>query len=256
MRSKKLLIGSAVLLILAMLVGGCAEPQDNTAGNGEKQQVIQTYGEAELTAGPDLAKLSVEVETQSRSADEAVEENARLANEVREALLEYGLTEEDIKTGSYRLRSHRERPEERPVPDRPEPDTPEEPEAIIYYRANNEIMISTSQIEEVGEIIDLAVEAGANQVNYINFELEDPQDLKMQALKGATEQALKKAEAIAESAGETIIGLHSIQEERTEYTPFRQVPEVAEEVADQAAPTPIEPEEVQIRATVIAEYSF
>jgi uncharacterized protein YggE len=49
----------------------------------------------------------------------------------------------------------------------------------------------------VGEIIDLAVKAGGNSINFINFELENPQGLQLQALKAATEQAELKAGAIA-----------------------------------------------------------
>ncbi len=180
-------------------------------------------------------------------------------------MLAFGLSEDDIRTGSYRLQSYRERPREIREPARPEPDTVEEPEIveeremeeIIYYQANNEIQVSTSELDRVGELIDTAVRAGANKVNFINFDLEDPQQLKLQALEKAVEQASQKAEAIAESAGKSIRELYSVTEERTDYTPFRAAVDIAEEALEaDAAPTPIEPQEVEVRAAVTAKFTF
>ncbi len=262
MRKTMFVMATTVILVTALFLSGCAGEEPQGGGN-EGERVIQTYGEAEVSAEPDLARINVEVETRSRSADQAVAENAELASEVREALLDFGLAEDEVRTGSYRLRSYRERPREVREPDRPQPDQYEERdeerdlEERVYYQASNEITITTSELDQVGEIIDTAVRAGANKVNYINFDLEDPQDLKMEALQKATEQANRKAEAIAESAGKSITDLYSIEEQRTDYTPFRVAEEIAEEAMDAGpAPTPIEPEEVQVRAAVTAKYTF
>jgi len=263
LKAAKLTVGITVVLITAIFLSGCTEEQATDNNGGE--QVIQTYGEAEVTAEPDLAKISFEVETHSRSADDAVAENAELANTVREALLDFGLSEDEIRTGSYRLQSYRERPQEIREPVRPEPDAVEEPEIVeereveeeIYYRASNEIMVSTTELEQVGELIDTAVRAGVNKVNYINFDLQDPQQLKMQALEKAVDQASQKAEAIAESAGKSVTDLYSIVEDRTDYTPYRAARDVAEEALEaDAAPTPIEPQAVEVRAAVTAKFTF
>jgi len=253
-----------LVLSLALLVGGCS---DNQAGpvNDAEVRFIQTHGEAEISAEPDIAEISVGVVTRSYSAEEAARDNAELAGTVFEALLDYGLQEDDLRTGTYRLRSQRVRPDQRPPAEQRPPveepaverERPGVEEEVIYYEATNEVIISTSRLDDVGEIIDTAIGAGANHVNYVNFDLEDPQELKMQALGAATEQALQKAEVIAESAGESINRLHSIEEERTDYTPFRMREEMLEApVAEDAAPTPIEPDEVTVRAAVTAKFTF
>ncbi len=260
MFNRKVLMVFATIMVvaLALLISGCVQGGETTTVS-EKSQLIQTYGEAEVSAEPDLARVSLEIETRSSSAEEAVEENAALANAVREALLEFGLSEEDVITGSYRLRTIREeRQRDRPQPDLREPEVEEmEPEngyeITTYYQANNEIVATITDIDSVGEIIDTAVAAGANRVNHISFDLEDSQELKMQALAAATEQAVQKAEAIAGGAGESITGLYSIREERTDYRPFRIQEEIAE--AD-AASTPITPDDVVVRASVVAEFTF
>ena len=71
-------------------------------------------------------------------------------------------------------------------------DTADEERYKIYYQAYNEILIETTQLEAVGTLIDLAVKAGANNINYINFELQESHQLVLQALKMATRQAQGK----------------------------------------------------------------
>ena len=213
----------------------------------EEQRTIQTYGEAEITAQPDLVKISISIETHSKSANEAAEENARLANSVLKELYEFGLLEENIKTSSYRLNSYRKWEKE---------DSQNEQEQV-YFQAVNEIIIQTIQLDKAGNIIDLAVKAGANNINYINFELKDPTALMLQALTMATEHARQKADAIARGAGLTIKQLFNVREERTSYAPYRsQNAMLSREMVLGTAPTPISPDEVIIRATVVAEFTF
>jgi uncharacterized protein len=240
-RGKNKLVLIALVLAVAVLVSGCGTVASNSA---EAPRVIQAYGEAELTAAPDLARISLVIETRSNSALDAVEENARLANAVREALLDYGLSEDDLTTGNYNLYSYKEWYEGLPFGE----------EAPITYNATNEIVVTTKQLETVGEIIDLSVKAGANNVNYVSFELEDPQDLLMEALGLASGQARQKADAIAGGTGDEISGLQTIREERTDFMPYRYSDMAAQEGLGMGAPTPINPGDVTIRAAVVAEF--
>ncbi len=242
MSTKKLFFKLFYLFLIILLCN------INTFASTENQGIIQTYGEAEITAQPDLARISISIETHSQSANEAAEENARLANSVLKALYEFGLLEEDIKTSSYRLNSYRKWEKK---------DSKNEQEQI-YYQAINEIKIQTTQLDRAGSIIDLAAKAGANNINYINFELKDPQMLMLQALTMATEQARQKAEAIARGAGLTIKQFYSLKEERTFYAPYRLQDNMllSREMTVSNTPTPISPDEVIVRATVIAEFRF
>jgi len=196
------------IIILTINVYGKRVNAENSFPEDRK---IQTYGQAELKAQPDLAKISLAIETRSKTADHAVAENSVIANRVKKVLLDTGIYENNIKTGSYRLYSFRETNREQSA-------TNENP---IFYQVTNEMIITTSEIDTIGEIIDLAVASGANSVNYINFELADPQDLMLLALQKATQQAFQKAKAIAESISEEITVLANLREENTNYLPFR-----------------------------------
>ncbi|MFO8192821.1 MAG: SIMPL domain-containing protein [Bacillota bacterium] len=246
MHGKTIFIVLAAMLVVAMLLTGCGGDQP-AAGSADSPSIIQTYGEAEITAEPDQAKISIAIMTRDTSAEDAVKENARLANAVLDALKDYGLTDEELKTSSYTLYTYRDRVREQPAME----------EETTYYQATNEIIATTDKLDAVGEIVDLTVKAGANNINYISFELKDPQELLMEALGAATEQAFRKAEAIAESAGQKLGGLHSIKEERSDYVPFRLRDEmVQEEMAMGSAETPITPGDIIVRGTVTAEYTL
>jgi len=235
MNNKKMIAVMTLVLLAVFLVSGCGARTNVVTS--EMPQIIQTYGEAEVKAEPDLVRIGIAIETRSRAAETAVEENARLANAVIEALKKFGLSEDEIKTGSYQLYSYREWFDKRPADDE-----------VITFQVTNEVVVTTTRLAEVGEMIDLAVKAGANNINYINFELENPRELQMQALKLATDQAAKKAEAIADSAGEKIRGLYRIREERTDYMPYIYRQDMIQAEMGMGAPTPIMPDEVVVRA--------
>jgi|LDZU01.1.fsa_nt_gi uncharacterized protein YggE len=246
MPTKKFLF---IIFYTLLLLIPLNEPRENAMAlaSVSEQRIVQTYGESELTAKPDLAKINIAIITKSKLADDAIQENARITNTVINTLLDFGLSESDIKTSSYRLHSYRESQREHP----------EIKDDLFYYQATNEIIVSTNQLDDVGEIIDLAVISGANNINYISFELRDPQDLMLQALQLATRQAYQKAEAIARSLNENIATLLTVKEEKTAYTPFRfQDNTLQREVTYSSVPTPIDPEEVIIRAAVSAEFSL
>ncbi|MDZ4133128.1 MAG: SIMPL domain-containing protein [Dethiobacteria bacterium] len=242
MSRNKIIVTVALVLLAVFFISGCGT-QVSTGANGEPR-LIQTYGEAEVKGAPDLARISLAVTTISNSAEKAVEENARLASAVVEALKGFGLSDGEIKTSSYQLYNYREWYDGRPAE-----------EEVITYQVTNEVIVTTIRLDEVGELIDLAVKAGANNINFISFELDNPQELQIQALKLATEQAELKADAIAESAGEKISGLYRIREERSEYMPNIYRQEVSADMG-MGDTTPIMPEEVVLRAMVTAEFAF
>ncbi|MDY6827633.1 MAG: SIMPL domain-containing protein [Bacillota bacterium] len=247
MRKKQIFYTVALLVIIVLSLSGCGSDDQSNPGTAEAPRVIQTYGEAEIKAKPDLAEISVAIQTRGTDAGTVAEDNARLANAVWNALLDYGLSEDDLKTGAYSIYSYQEWVGDRLTGEKSQ----------MSYQAVNEIIIKTTELESVGEIIDLAVEAGANNVNYVNFELADPQELLMKALAMAAEQASLKAEAIAGSTGDSITGLYSIREERTDYIPFTASDGMMREEAEMAAaPTPINPDQVTVKATVMAEYTI
>ena len=95
----------------------------------------------------------------------------------------------------------------------------------------------------MGQIIDVAIRAGANQVQGIRFDIADKQSLQLQALELAVQQGMTKAKVMAESAGLLLGGLTTMSESYGSYAPMVTTMALR---ADSAPATPISPGDVEV----------
>jgi uncharacterized protein YggE len=206
---------------------------------------ISVNGEAVIAAEPDQAQIDIGVTTQARNAPDASRENAeRLARVLAEVKKLLGKGDE-VKTSGYALN---------PQYRYPQGGKPE----IVGYSATNMVRIKTAKLDDVGKMIDAAMQAGANNINRLAFTLKDEESARLDALKQATAKAKVKAEAIAASLGLKIVRIASITEGERSFQPvFRAVPMARGEALAAAAPTPIEQGTVDVRSSVslVAEVS-
>ena len=206
---------------------------------------ITVNGEATIAADPDQAQIDIGVTTQARTAPDASRENAeRLARVLAEVKKLLGKGDE-VKTSGYALN---------PQYRYPQGGKPE----IVGYQANNTVRIKMSKLDDVGKVIDAAMQSGANNINRLAFTLKDEDTARLDALKQASAKAKAKAEAIAASLGLKIVRIASVTEGERSFQPvFRQAPMARAELAATAAPTPIEQGTVDVRSTVtlVAEVS-
>ena len=63
------------------------------------------------------------------------------------------------------------------------------------------IEIKIRNLDSVSDILDGVVSAGANQVNQLGFEIDNPEELKAEARKKAIEDAKNKAEELEDELG-------------------------------------------------------
>jgi len=199
---------------------------------------ITVNGEATIAAEPDQAQIDIGVFTQARSAPEASRENAeRLARVLAEVKKLLGRGDE-VKTSGYSLN---------PQYRYPQGGKPE----IVGYIANNVVRIKTAKLDDVGKLIDTAMQAGANNINRLVFTLKDEEAARLDALRQASAKAKAKAEAIAASLGLKILRIASVTEGERSFQPiFRQAPMARGEALAAQAPTPVEPGTVDVRSTV------
>lgn len=90
-------------------------------------------------------------------------------------------------------------------------------ETFVGYSISHNLTIVTESIDQVGMLIDLAFEAGANSFDSISFSVKDETQARNAALELAVQNALDKAEVIAKAAGKTIEGIVSIDESGNTY---------------------------------------
>ena len=72
---------------------------------------------------------------------------------------------------------------------------------ITGYRIQNEVLVTLTDVDRVGPVLDAAVRAGANRVSELSFFASDPRPARLQAIGEATARAREEAEVLAAALG-------------------------------------------------------
>jgi uncharacterized protein YggE len=235
MRVSRISISMMALLALA-ITQAPARAAESSA------RTIVVSGSGEARARPDLANLSFAIETHAPTAAEASSRNAALAQKVIDALKAKLDAKGIVSTGGYSLTPDYEQGEHRTRP------------RIVGYNAQNSITVQTGALTLVGGLIDSAVAAGANRVNYLNFTLKDDTHARGEAIAAASHDAQAQARALAASLGlklGRVIKATTVSEARP--MPMAQYQGLA---MSARAATPIEPGEMTVPATVTLTYEI
>ncbi|MFC1911048.1 SIMPL domain-containing protein [Chloroflexota bacterium] len=254
---KKLLIGVAAIMLVAILAfTGCAAtgtgaPASSSGVNvnlNNQQEGIWVNGEGKVTAIPDIATISVGVDSQAATVTEAQSKATTAMNNIMKVLKDNGVAEKDIKTQYFNIQQMTRWDQDR------------QQSVVIGYQVTNTVTAKIRQLDKAGTIIDAAAVAGGDltRVNGISFSIDDPTALQNQARDKAMAAAKAKAEQLAKAAGVTL-GKPSYVTESS-YIPgpiYRDTYMKAEAaMAPAATPTPISAGEMEITVNVQVTYNI
>jgi uncharacterized protein YggE len=219
---------------------------------------VSTSGTATTEVRPDQLSVTVGVETNSTTAQEAVILNANLTTQLVEAVRGLGINEDQIETSSYSLSPIYEYivPPQPCIEIYPPPPGCETRQEIIGYRASNTVTVTLDVNAELnaGQVIDAAIGAGANRVDGIVFFISQDrqQQIRDTLIRDAIANARQRANIAAEALGMTISGVQSATLNPIDF-PVYSV-DLREGAAAQAesvsAPTPILPGQQEVSTTV------
>jgi uncharacterized protein YggE len=210
---------------------------------GEAAHGLTVIAMGQARGQPDQATLHLGVTTERPTAADALSETSTGVQAVLAGMDGLGISRSVVQTGTVSLVPIWEDPDQRPNAAPPAQANPEQ--RITGYRATSSLTVRVSDISRVGEVLDGAVAAGANQVLGIQFGLADPDSLRTDALRDAVQDARNKAQAIASPLGLRVGEVINVQEVGG---PVQGRMDTA--FAPAAASTPIEPGQLQFRAQV------
>jgi uncharacterized protein YggE len=170
------------------------------ASDSRPARTITVVGEGKVRIQPDVARTNFGVEVARPSVREALDENKAVMDAVLAALQEQGIAKNDIQTTGFSIYAERFGPTG-PLPD-----------DQVNYRVSNNVAVVIRDLDTVGEVVDAAVEAGANNIYGIEFRVDDPSTLESEARQGAVDDAAAKAAELAELTGVSVGELVSISE--------------------------------------------
>ncbi len=195
----------------------------------------------------DELQLKIGIVTLNATAEQALFENSMKMNTVVAFIEEAGLTKDDYETSHFSIN-----PTYTPTPHHPPHDWKP---SINGYEVTNTLLIHTDKLHLIGKIIDLANQAGANQISDIRFGLKNPRQYWAEALAAAGANAVHDAETIAASTGVRLVRVLSISLHNTQVNTRELNVGMARACA--ARPdTPIEPSDVSLTATVSLVYEI
>jgi uncharacterized protein YggE len=255
-RLKNVLAGFGAVFVLGLVLAGLMFPLPlassqvpSDSPSQDDMRTISVTGSSELSAKPEKVEVYFSVVTSNALAKQSQQENTDKSAKVMAALQAAGIKKENIETVSYSLNKYREWDEV----GRKYKET--------VYRTVNALKVTSTSTGDAGKIIDAAIAGGANQIDSISFSLTDAtvKQLKLEALKKASEQTTEKANAIAGAVGVTVKQLETISEQQTYYQPnYRTLSASYDSAEGAAAPAPTEIIEGQIKvsAQVSAVFSI
>lgn len=205
----------------------------NYMDNSSQQRTMILAGQGMVYATPDVAVIRLGVQTAGNNLLQIQSSNASTMQSIIQALQRMGIS--DVKTYQYSIDKVYDYEDGRQI-DR-------------GYSVRNIIEIRTNNIDMAGSIIDSSVNAGANIVDLITFDVSNREMYYQQALNMAVMNAVQKAKSISMNLG---TGKNPIIVQITENSSFPVEPYRRE----LAASTPIVPGNLLIEAFVTAEFVF
>ncbi len=232
-----------LVVFISVLTWNEIKKHDYIGRENKQTYTIAVDGEGKITAIPDIAEISLGIETQKPKVVDAQKENTEKMNNIISQLKEMGVEAKDIKTTNYSIY--------------PRYDWTENRQVLRGYTISQSVNIKIRNLEKIGDIVDKAGQLGANQVGGLNFTIDEPETIKQQAREKALVNAKEKAEALAKVAGVKLGKLVSFAESSNPVYPvYRDYAMKALEAgAAESAPAPtVEPGSQEVIVNVMVTY--
>ena len=196
----------AFALALALGLGGSLMMGGAALADSQPQAgLITTQGHGEVKVQPDSLSVNVIVESKNEELQKARQENNEKAKAIIEALKKANIPNLKLETQGVHI-----------YPIRGEYQKDKLPKTVGYQVTNNlNVKVEKADPARLGEygsrIMDVALDAGANRVDGLNFYVENMAPARAKALEEAVVDARHNAESMAKAANITITGLHSME---------------------------------------------
>lgn len=247
------LAAAGVLLILAMgVLAGCsgdigtAGPANLKIDVGSQQEGIWVNGVGKVSAPPDIATLSLGIESQETSVADAQAKAAEAMAKVLAALKNGGIADKDIQTQYFNIQKVTRW------------DNDKQQEVVLGYRVTNIVTAKIRAMDKIGAIIDAVATAGGDltRIDNVAFSIEDPTNYQKDARARAMADAQAKAKQLAELSGIKLGKATYITESSYTPTPIYRDAKTVAPAPMPATETSINPGELDVVVNVQVTYAI
>jgi uncharacterized protein YggE len=212
----------AVVALLALSLAACTSVRTESAAGqqavpvveqivpvtapAETQRAITVVGVGRVNLVPDIAKISIGVETRAATVTEAKATVDQQMETILAALKELSVAEKDIQSSYYSIYYEQEPYQ----PSAREEGSAGEPRGA--YRVSSMLEVTVRDVEKAGTVLDAVVVAGANQVYGVNLTVSDNQKWQNDAREKAIADAQARAQEFARLTGVELGQVLSVSE--------------------------------------------
>ena len=185
------IVGLVVVVMGVVGLVGCSSGSTapvNVAANSQ-QSGLWVNGEGKISVAPDVAILTLGIESQETAIAVAQAKASEAMDKVIQALKAQGIADKDIQTQYFNISQVTNWNNNK--------------EEITGYRVTNTVTVKERNVEKAGEVIDAVVAAGGDltRINGITFTVDEPAPYYVQARELAITHATTKAQQMADKAG-------------------------------------------------------
>ncbi len=181
---RKWLPAAAAMALLLAACSGASYP-----ATAPQVHTLSVTGTGSTRLAPDLALVTLGVQTRGPDVGEAVDENNRRVTEVMAALREMGIAESDVATANFSVSTQQLYDERGQLT------------GEVQYWVDNIISLRVRQLDRLGQLLQTALSRGANTVQSVAFTVENPEDELDATRVLAMQDARRQAEQLAQAAG-------------------------------------------------------
>ncbi len=170
------------------LIGHAPAPRDT----------ITVEGEGKVTNPPTLAQTDLGLYTEGQEVPKIQEENTRKVNAIIVAVKELGVADADIQTMNYSIS--------------PKFDYKDGLQKVMGYAISQTVHVKVRDLSKIGAVVGRAGSLGANQINDVQFTIEDETAIKTAARKKALDDAWAKARELGKELGVNVVRVVNFSE--------------------------------------------
>lgn len=181
-------------LVAAALLAGYspAAAQDNPPAVEENNmRTLSVWAVGTASGSPDIAYAELGVEIRNENIGDALTQANDAMQAVTDALTGFGIETTDIQTTQFNVYQEGQ---PQPVPGAEDQSVPP-----AQYVVTNIVRVTVRDISQVSDVIQTALDAGANRVYGLTFGLADPGALRSQARQEAAQSAGLQAQELAQA---------------------------------------------------------
>jgi uncharacterized protein YggE len=182
-----------LLLLFSLAASACG-----AVTGGAQPRTLTVTGTGTVSVAPDIVVVGLGVQTVGPDIARAVAQNNEAAAAVQAAAAALGVAAEDIRTTYFYVSTQQQYDEFGNVT------------GELTYWVDNTITVTLRDTSKLGDLLEAAVNAGANSISGVTFSVDDPSAAEEQARQEAVDDASQRADMLATAAGATLGELMSL----------------------------------------------